>query len=255
MTKTKKEVKEKTEEILNDSSFLDKEGKTIKLSDVVKKEDCWILKNQTHGDKWVLTHDAIKRIARIAGISMNYDVEESQHIVPDYRNELEHVVRVTIHCKASSKKIVEHHGDGDYEKELEGCVHSDERELTVTGESNRISTPNRGRGYLRKMAEKRGFDIAVLEHLGLYSSIFSEEESADFEDKKEKEPALMPGSKEFDEISKEINAIINSKDVLTLKKIAVKIKKKIEKKEYSEKQLKFLRSLFKKEIGKKNNDF
>jgi len=38
------------------------------------------------------------------------------------------------------------------------------------------------------MAEKRAFDIAVLEHLQLYSSVFSEEESQEFERIKEKIP-------------------------------------------------------------------
>jgi thymidylate synthase len=127
--------------------------------------------------------------------------------------------------------------------------------LTITGESNRINTPHRGRGYLRKMAEKRAFDIAVLEHLGLYSSIFSEEESTDFEEKKEKEPDLMPGTQEFESIVKEINAILDAKELSVLKITGRKIRNGIKIKKYTEKQIKYLRELYQREYGKKSNEF
>jgi len=230
--------KKDTEHLIN-ATFLNKEGKEVKVSDVIGEHDCWYLNKV---GKHILTHAAIKSIARIAGISMNYDVEESPNVVPDYRNELEHIVRVTIHCKAK-------------ESEKGGCIHSDERDLTVTGESNRVSTPNRGRGYLRKMAEKRAFDIAVLEHLNLYTSIFSEEESADFEDKKEKEPILMPGTKDFESIVTEINAILNSDSMDRLKIVGGKIRARINKKKYNEKQIKYLKELYQREYGKKSDAF
>ena len=233
----KKETKKVTG--LIDSTFLNKACKEIKISDIINKEDCWFLKRQ---NSWILTHKAIKNIANQAGISKNYDVEESSTISPDYRNELEHIVRVTIKCNGKKKKTDNH------------CVHSDEDTLTVTGEANRINTPNRGRGYLRKMAEKRAFDIAVLEHLDLYSSVFSEEEAEAFESKDKKEPILLPGTKEFEDVSKEINAILNAKTVVTLKKIAKKIKKLIGEDKYTEKQIKYLKDLYKQEFGKRNND-
>jgi len=234
----KKVAKKIEERQLINSVFLDKNGKETKVSSVIDKNDCWFLKKE---NKFVLKHVAIKELANIAGISKNFDVGESSNIVPDYRNELEHVVRITIHCKA------------DKNKKGEGCVHSDERDLTITGEANRMSAPNRGRGYLRKMAEKRGYDIAVLEHLGLYSSVFSEEEAEAFEPKKE--PSIMPGSLEFESIVKEINAILNSKTIITLEKIGKKIKLGVKEKKYTDKQLKYLRELYQKEYGKKNNKF
>jgi len=234
----KKVTKKKEEKQLVNSTFLDKKGEITKVTDIISKDDCWFLKRE---NKFVLTHKAIEEIAIVAGISLNYDVEESATIVPDYRNELEHVVRITIHCKAksSTKKI--------------GCVHSDEAELTVTGEANRMSAPNRGRGYLRKMAEKRGFDIAVLKHLGLYSSVFSEDEAEKFEQKRE--PDILPGTKDFEEIIKEINAILNCKTLIALQKIGKKIKLGVKENKYSDKQLKYLRELYQKEYGKKNNEF
>ena len=235
---TKDEKKKKDSQLVN-ATFLDKTGKKTSVTDVIDRDDCWYL---PRANSWILTHNAIKSIANIAGISKNYEVVESPNVVPDYKNEQEHIVRVTIHCKAKKG-------------ENEGCIHSDEKDLTITGESNRINTPNRGRGYLRKMAEKRAFDIAVLEHLNLYSSVFSEEESADFEQKKTKEPDLLPGTKEFEDVTTEINAILNTKSLIDLKRISKKIKAGIKIKKYTDKQVNYLRELYKKEIGKKNSEF
>ncbi len=230
-------TKKEKSNILIDSTFLSKEGKKIKIQDIITEDECWFLRREK---KWILTHAAIKKIAAIAGISKNFDVEESSKIIPTYQNELEHVVRVTIHCLAKKNK-------------KNGCIHSDEDTLTVTGEANRISTPSRGRGYLRKMAEKRAFDIAVLEHLNLYSSVFSEEEADKFEQKKE--PDIMPGMPDFEKIIIEINLILNAKDIISLKKIAKKIKEEVKKEKYTEKQLKYLREMYTKEYGKKKTNF
>ena len=229
--------KEEKKEITNDKTFLDKTGKRLKLNDIVTQEECWLLRREK---KWILTHSAIKKIAILAGISPNFKVEESKNITPSYSNELEHVVRVTITCTAIKKN-------------KQGCVHGPETELTITGEANRMSTPNRGRGYLRKMAEKRAFDIAVLEHLHLYSSVFSEEEADSFIQKKE--PNIMPCTPEFEAIVKELNAILAAKTTVQLKKVAKKIKagKLINK--YSDKQIEYLRTLYANEYGKKNKGF
>ena len=236
--------KEKKRNTLIDSSFLNKVGDSVKVADFVSEEDCWFLKRGTN--KWVLTHSAIKTIANAAGISKNYDVEESPNISPDYKNELEHIVRVTIRCKAKIKST------------STSCVHSDEDTLTVTGEANRVNTPHRGRGYLRKMAEKRAFDIAVLEHLELYTAIFSEEESEDFErdtSKRKKEATLLPGSKEFQFIATEVNSILNSTTKKELAKAAALIKKGIKTEKYSVVQVIFLRELYGKEHAKRSQEF
>ena len=235
--KTMVKKKEEKKEIQNDKTFLDKTGKRLKLNDIVTQEECWLLRREK---KWILTHSAIKKIAILAGISPNFKVEESKNITPSYSNELEHVVRVTITCTAIKKN-------------KQGCVHGPETELTITGEANRMSTPNRGRGYLRKMAEKRAFDIAVLEHLGLYSSIYSEEEAEKFEQKKE--PNIMPCTPEFEAITTELNAILAAKTTIQLKKIAKKIKAGVKIKKYSIKQTEYLRTIYANEYGKKNSTF
>jgi hypothetical protein len=105
------------------------------------------------------------------------------------------------------------------------------------------------------MAEKRAYDIAVLEHLNLSSGVFSEEESPEFEQKRDKEPVLMPGTQEFERISTEVNAILNADTLPMLKKVGKKIKAGVEIEKYTEKQVNYLRSLYKKEFGKKSLDF
>jgi len=229
--------KEKKEEII-DATFLDAKGKVINVKDIISKDDCWIGPKK---DRWILTLKAVQVIAKIAGISKTFEVEESEHIVPDYKNELAYIVRVKIHCRACASK-----------PNPEDCVHG-ERSLTATGEANRINCPYRGRDYLRKMAEKRAYVIAVLEHLDLYSVIYCEEEAESFSPKKE--PKIMPGTKAFEELIQEINAILESKDTKELLKVGRKIKagKKIGK--YSPLQLEYLRDLFNVTHAKKLNNF
>lgn len=231
MTK-KTEIKQ---EEISDNTFVDCTGKKVNLKDVITEKECWYAKREK---KWILTHQAIKKIASVAGISHNYNVEESSNISPSYINELEHIVRVTIKCTALTDN---------------GCVHGNETTMTVTGEANRISTPTRGRGYLRKMAEKRAFDIAVLEHVGLYSSVYSEEESEKYEQKQE--PTIMPCTPEFEAITTELNAILSATTTVQLKKIGKKIKAGIKVGKYSVLQIDYLRIIYANEYGKKNKSF
>lgn len=224
---------------LEEAVFLDSSGKFTNVVDVIdKKVDCWLMKDK---NIWILTHAAVEKIAQLAGISLNFDVSESPNINPTYQNELEHIVRVTIKCNA---------------KKDQGCVHSTENTFTVTGESNRVNTPHRGRGYLRKMAEKRGFDIAVLKHLGLHTMIFSEEEAEDFaHPNARKDVSLLPGSKEFEIINEEINLILNSVTKDALKSAGKFIKARVNTNKYSDKQYKYLKELFAREVAKKVESF
>ncbi|KKR62545.1 MAG: hypothetical protein UU03_C0025G0009 [Candidatus Woesebacteria bacterium GW2011_GWA1_40_45] len=227
-----------------------KTGKAVKLIDVIdKKIDCWLAQDKK---VWILTHAAVEKIAQIAGISLNFEVSESPNVSPTYQNELEHIVRITIHCHTKNNP------NG-------GCIHSEnDRTFTVTGESNRVNTPHRGRGYLRKMAEKRGFDIAVLKHLGLHTMIFSEEEAEEFTHPKaeefthpnnRKDTTVLPGSKEFELIVEEINLILNAANKEELKAAGKVIKARVVVKKYSDKQYKYLKELFAKEVAKKIESF
>lgn len=210
---------------ITDATFLDKDGKLTKLTNVISQNDCWFVERE---NRHALAHRAIKKIADVAGISKSYDVEESPNVIPSYRNELEHIVRVTIKCLAKKNK--------------KGCVHNSlEKTITVTGEANRINTPVLGRGYLRKMAEKRAYDLAVLEHLNLHTTTFSEEESETMLGRKVEDVqsvSIMSTDLEF--LREDINAILLAKDVKELNNLIVEILKKRDMKRYSPVQFSFI---------------
>lgn len=214
-----------------DATFLNSKEKIVKISDVISEDDCWFLRKE---GKWVLSHKAIQKIALEAGISKKYDVVESE-IQPSYKNELEHIVRVTIHCPVKKKN------------QKHGCIHDDyEDSHTATGESNKLNTTvNRGRAYLRKMAEKRAFDVAVLEFLGLNSMIFSEEESESFMSKssKDAQPAPSISNVDLENLGVEISLLAKSTTKAELKDAVKKIKEMKKTKEYNATQQDFLKEL------------
>lgn len=222
-----KQTKSKTE-----ATFLNKEGKETKVSDIISEDDCWLLRKE---GKWVLTHKAIQKIASEAGISKKYDVEESENISPSYKNELEHVVRVTIHCPVKGKN------------QKTGCIHDPyDDSHTATGEANKLNTSvNRGRAYLRKMAEKRAYDIAVLEFLGLNSMIFSEEESENFMSKESKNeiPSDSITNVELEHLGEEISLLTKSLTKTDLRNAVKKIKEWEKEKQYNATQKAFLKEL------------
>jgi hypothetical protein len=218
----KKQPKETT------STFLNSDGKNTKVTDIVSETDCWYVKKEK---RFALTHRAILKIAAAAGISKTYDVEESPNIQPSHKNEMEHIVRVTIKCNAKKK------GQRD------GCVHDKyENTLTVTGEANKVNAPVLGRGYLRKMAEKRAYDIAVLEHLGLYETTFSEEESDKLAGKKNKTDIEI-SNVEIEALSEEINLLVLCDTSTKLASTEKLILKNATEKKYSEQQVLFLKSI------------
>jgi hypothetical protein len=227
-----------------DAEFLGRDGEMIKVADIISEDDCWFLRKE---GKWVLSHKAIQKIATLAGISKKYDVEESE-IEPSYKNELEHIVRVTIHCPVKRPG------------QKKGCIHDEyEDSHTATGESNKLNTTaNRGRAYLRKMAEKRAFDIAVLEFLGLNSIIFSEEESENFMSKENK--AAIPSESitnvELENLGKEISLLAKSTTKTELR-AAVKEIKSFEKdgKEYNATEKAFLKELHARRVQEIDNVF
>jgi len=226
----KKEIKEKEEKII-ESTFLNSKGKEVKVSDIICKNDCWFLKRAS---KWVLAHNGVQKLAKVAGIAEMYSVSDPI-VQPSYENELEYLFRVTIHCKSGETK--------NKETKFQ-CIHG-ERDTAMLGEANKVSAPNRGRGYLAIMAEKRGYDRAVLKHLGLVN-VYSEVEADEFEKEDNEQENLKRD--EFEAIADDVNKIINSKGVADLKKILPIMKKKIE--SYNPKQQEYLRKLFAKQVAK-----
>jgi hypothetical protein len=223
-TKKVKEEKEVEEKII-ESTFLNSKGKEVKVSDIICKEDCWFLKRAS---KWVLAHNGVQKLAKVAGISEQYSVSDPI-VQPSYENELEYLFRVTIHCKSGVNSK---------------CMHG-EPDTSMLGEANRVSAPNRGRGYLAIMAEKRGYDRAVLKHLGLVN-VYSEVEADEFEKEDNEQENLHRD--EFEGIADDVNKIINSKGTDDLKKILPVIKKRIG--TYNSKQQEYLRKLFAKQVAK-----
>lgn len=210
---------------ITEATFIDASGKSIDVSSVVTEKDCWFVAKEK---RWALSHRAILKIARAAGISRNYDVEESPLVSPNHKNEMEHIVRVTIHCTAKVKG------------KPKACVHDIENYMTVTGEANKVNTPTRGRGYLRKMAEKRAFDIAVLEHLGLYDTTFSEEESATMAGKAESNNIEI-SNVDMEHVSDEVNSLTACDTIEKLNDMTQKIATSADK--YNKVQLSFLQNI------------
>lgn len=223
-----------------EGSFFDEEARKVFLKDVLSEDDCWQLKNK----KWILSHKAVQKIAKLAGISKNYEVEESETITPTYKNELEHIVRLTIHCNAASGRS-------------KGCIHDSERDLTITGEANKVNTPVRGRGYLRKMAEKRAYDIAVLTHLELYSTMSSEDESEEFESAETKaaQPNESISNVEIESLKEEINILVGATDKKKLKEAALKIRELRKTKNYNATQMSFLKELHARQVQSVDKSF
>lgn len=214
---------------ITDSTFLDKNGKITKVSDIVSENDCWFVERE---NRWAMAHRAVKKIADVAGISKTYDVKESENVTPSFRNELEHIVRVTIHCLAKKHK--------------KGCVHNElEKSITMTGESNRVNTPVLGRGYLRKMAEKRAYDLAVLEHLNLHTTTFSEEESEAMLGRRVDDvQSISIMSTDLELMREDINSILLCNTSQELSDLTQSIEKNKADKKYNPIQIAFLEKIY-----------
>ena len=239
-----------------ESTFTNKLGETVRVSGIIGKEDCWAKEFQVRtadetGEKkyriqkrinWILTHDAVEKLAAEAGISPTYD-KSTYAYEPKYDNELNHVMDITIKCCAVKGSpgvmtlLEANKSPNDFE-----CYHSDfTRFTTMRGEASRISASNKGRGYLAWMAEKRGYDRAVIRHLQL-DSVYSEIEAEVFSQEVEEEKSYKPGDPEFEKISIYVNAIINAKSPVDL--LAAQGTIKLAVTTLNEKQLTYLRVLY-----------
>lgn len=211
--------------LLENATFFTKNGQIEKVANVIEPHDVW----QTKDGINILSHAAVKKLARLAGISKNYDVLESERVEPSYKNELEHIVRIRIKCLA-------HNGN-------EGeCYHDVEDHMIATGEANRNNTSWRGKDRLRMMAEKRGYDIAVLEHIGLHTMAYSEEESESFSRDADDKKQIF--DTDIEAIASEINMINTCGSEEELLETAKKLKVKRKKGTYTAPQLDFLYGIY-----------
>lgn len=216
----------KREEIV--STFLDKEGKIIKVKNLIDEKETWLLeKKRENKSIRILAHSAIQKIAKVAGINSNYEVEESEHIIPKPENSMLNIVEVIIHCSAKTKNG--------------GCVHDTQNYLRMTGEASKLNT-GRGKDYLRTMAEKRGYDRAVLRHLGI-EGVYSEEEAIAFEAEEQAKIDVI-NADDIESIHEHINSILAAKSKEDLEKVAMQIKEQMN--NYNENQIQFLREQYSK---------
>lgn len=213
--------------------FVSITGNVVLLKDAVDPKDTWMLEKKKEKKAIrILSNLAVRKIAKVAGIRTQYAVKESEHIIPKPENSMLHIVEVTIECMAGIKEG--------------GCFHDPfDRKLTMTGEASKLNT-GRGKDYLRSMAEKRGYDRAVLRHLDL-DGVYSEEEAIAFEDE-DKQKLDIISAEDLEKISEQINKILDVKNGSDLKKVGDEIRLASEK--YNESQLAFLREQYQKANNK-----
>lgn len=194
-----------------DAVFRDNLGQERKVADFIEQKDCWKLeKRGATTIQWIISNKGIRRLAEVAGIGKNYEVKESPNIVPKPENSMLHVVEITIHCYGTKEGS-------------QGCVHDDfESTLTMTGEADKKNA-RRGGDYLRLMAEKRGYDRAVIRHLGI-ENVYSEEEASAFENKEDEQKVDVLTNEDLEKLAPMINLIINATNLEQLKAAAEYIK-------------------------------
>lgn len=214
----KQSKKENIPEGLN-QTFFGSDCKPIKLKDCLTESDWWILKKRNN-QSTILTHEAIKKLADLAGISkkVSYNIKLS----PTHENNYMLIV------------------------EVEVC--DDKRCTTEWGEVNRQNLGGRGRLNPANMAQKRGYDRAVLRHLGI-SGLLGEDELSD----EPEENMNQLSQDEQKEIVPIINKIINCKIKSDLTKINNLMK--TESSKYKINQLEVLRGLFRKKVGELTKTF
>jgi hypothetical protein len=201
--------------------FSDKKGKKIQLKKFLIEEDWWQLKSRTR-IAYIVSHDAVKKIADKAGVLTN--PEYTVLIQPEMKNDY----TLAFQCRVTDSKG---------------------RQSTEIGESSRNNLGNHGRNNPVNMAQKRAFDRAVFKHLGI-TGLLGEDELPDEEPDKEMDKLTH---EEKQKIAPLINEIWMSKDKNSLtifQKKMVKVSK-----EYTEGQLDILRGLYRKKLTELQKSF
>lgn len=193
--------------------FKKADGKMTTLHAGLTDKDFW----QTNGKvkRTILTHDAVKKIADVAGVSKQ--VEYTVLTQPDAYNNYQYTIQAKV-CKKGE------------------CV-------TELGETNRSNLGSRGRGNPANMAQKRAYDRAVLRLLGI-TGLLSEEELTDNETEENMEGLSH-------EEKKKIAPIVNQLLLATSKEHFIKFntQMKLRVKEFTPNVLDYLRKLYKKRLS------
>ena len=226
--KEPKVKKEKVKVIVNplltdglNQKIIDSKGKPIPLKAILKEGDWWEMKSRG-SVMYILTHNAIKKIADLAGITT---VDYSMLTQPTHENNYQMTMKVII-ADPNGKQTIE------------------------LGESNRNNLGPRGRNNPANMAQKRAWDRAVLRHLGIVGFL-GEDELQDKEE--EKMENLNPD--EAKQIVDLLNEIFAAKTKEELEGFSTKMVDIKASGTYSESQLEVLRTAWSNQMIKFNKTF
>jgi len=203
-----------------EQTIIQKDGTLIPISKILTPNDWWVLKKR-NSQATILLHDAVKKLADIAGIQTN--PKYSILIAPTHENNYTIAMQVEI-CDSTGR-----------------CT-------TDIGETNRSNLGIRGRANPVNMSQKRAYDRAVLRHLGI-TGLLSEEEIQEEEDKNMDKLS----EEEAKQITPLVNEILNAKDKKVLNTFKLKMRSIIG--NYNENQVNFLRELWKKNFAKLEKSF
>ena len=195
-------------------NFLQKDKKIVALYSVLTEKDFW----QTNGKnkKTILIHDAVKKIADIAGISKS--VKYNVLTQPDAYNNYQYTIQAEV-CRDPN----------DCANEI--------------GEANRSNLGNKGRGNPANMAQKRAYDRAVFRLLGI-TGLLSEEELTDEETNNTMDELNHEEKKRIAPVVNQLLLATNKDHLIifnrTMKENSAK---------FTEIELNYLRKLYKKKVG------
>ena len=198
--------------------FTLKTGKSAVLQTVLTEKDFW----QTKGRKQmtILTHDAVKKLADLAGVKKEYKNEILTQ--PDAYNNYQYTWEV---------KVCNH----------KGVI------ATGVGEANRSNLGSRGRKNPANMAEKRAYDRAVLRLLGI-TGLLSEEELQD-EDQTTDDKMHNLSHEDRKKIAPLINKLMLATEKAHLIIFNRDMRSTLKEKTFSSESLDYLRKLYKKRLA------
>lgn len=209
-------------ESLNEIKFKGKDGKEYRLGDGLDEDDVFPFK-----DKYKISYEAIKRIARAAGIWMT-----GESVVMSHGADPTIAVTVLFSCLT---------GKGGT------CIHDGPTSFSKVGEASHENTRSITGKYKVTTAEKRGFERGVIEHLG-FPKIYGESEFD--EDESDKQSRITLSMKEQSMIAPLVNQILASRTKKQLKEASASIQE--ESSNLSGNQLQYLRILYEKQESKLN---
>lgn len=204
-----------------DQEFPNSKGVLVSIRSVLRPGDWWELK-KGNIKATIITHNGVKQIADVAGIST--DIDYSILTQPDVRNNYQNTWQVKIHDV-------------------------NEKYTTEIGESNRGNLGSRGRNNPANMAQKRGYDRAVFRHLGITGLLGEDELPDDIETTNQVNKLTHEDQKV---IAPLINDILQSKTKKDLISFRTKMKNQSG---LSEGQLDVLRNLWKKTLANLEKSF